>query len=89
MSQLIKLFEMNDCDYYAGATIEECIAAYMKEFNVSGEYVESAREVTAEQMSTLVFYDDVLNSRHSFQEQLNLMIQSGRQFPCFFATTEY
>ncbi|HZR33806.1 MAG TPA: hypothetical protein VFA75_00420 [Nevskia sp.] len=90
----IKVFSMNDHEWTAGAcTPEEMLAWYMDQTGVSreeatGEEDGIPEELSPEAMQELTFVCDD-GSRHSFVEELRLMVERGDKFPCFFASTEY
>lgn len=71
-------------------TTSEEIAAMRAEYGV-----EEPVELTDEDLGLLNFVDEEedgsnsADSKRSFREQLALMIESGEEFPCFFASTEY
>lgn len=99
----VKVYAVNDCDWWAGHSAGEVLAKYMEITGVSHEEAtgdESAlpKELTDEEMRRLVFtYEDHRHDwreagegRHqaSFRERLEEMVAAGGKFPCFFATTE-
>lgn len=87
----IKIFEMNDCDWWAGETREEVIAAYMADQGITLDEASSAYELSEEALDNLQYYHD--GDRHkesmTFREGLTLRISEGETFPCLFATTEF
>lgn len=87
----IKVFAMNDCDWMAGETVEDCLREYKA--NYSGDYDGDdplePEELDDEEMNTLRFTNDEIDKKWSFREQLNWMIERGEKFPTFFASTEY
>jgi hypothetical protein len=91
--KLIKVFCMNDCDWMAGATLEECKAEYINNYggdawdDADGDQFEDAHELSPEAMQRLKFTDED-GTRRSFQEQLDKMIAEDNEFPQFFASTE-
>ena len=94
-SATIKVFAMNDCDWMAAASLEEAVEAYKLDYlgdeNPDPEMIEDAHEVSAEAMHRLRFTDTEVQPpvTRTFAEQLALEIAQGREFPCFFASTEY
>lgn len=90
----IRVFSINDHEWAAGAcTPEEMLAWYMDETGVTREEATGAEdglpeELSPEAMQELNFVCDD-GSRHSFAEELRLMVERGDKFPCFFASTEY
>jgi hypothetical protein len=93
----VKVFRLNDCDWYAGASIGECVADYVKTVGIAIEEAvdKDARELTDADMERLKFHDfeDEGESGkvvvRTFKEQLALLIERGVEFPTFFASTEY
>jgi len=94
----IKVFELNDTEWYAGESLEACIDYYFKE--VLGEedtpearedYLDEPCEVSEEAMNRMQFHDldGGDETVRSFREQLDLLIAGGQEFPMMFATTEY
>jgi hypothetical protein len=92
MSDEIKIFGMNDCDWVAARTIEEARDFYRTFVGKAAfeEYEEEGCEPHEEQrINNLPYTDDEHPQPITFAEQLQRMIASGEQFPAFFATTEY
>jgi hypothetical protein len=85
----MKIFKLNDCDWWAGEDLESVKSAYIEE--VGGDVDDDARELTEAEMDSLDFVDELpdYGEHRTFREQLRRMIDSGAQFPCFFASTEY
>jgi len=99
----MKIFAMNDCDWYAGATAEDALKAMAenldfsdveecrKEYCTDGQIVELSEE--ALDGSIYVEEDDADGPgsgvvRRTFRQQLKQMLANGETFPTFFATTE-
>lgn len=94
----MKIFEMNDCEWYAGESVEDCIEAFVKDNGEELEFWEECRDegypklLSEKEMQDLNFLEDPYDSecpKRSFKDELNRMIERGDKFPCFFATTEY
>ena len=95
----IRIFEINDCDWWAGdCTPEEILAAYLAETGCTreeamGDMDSLPTELSDEALDRLKFVvcDDVgrLDPPRTFRTQLAMMIADGTKFPCSFATTEY
>jgi hypothetical protein len=86
----MKIFSMNDCDWYVGESLEACKTSYLEVC----EDVEDAYELTDEELDTTFFYDmdedeNMLGTKRTFREQLAIEIAEGGEFPRFFASTEY
>lgn len=90
----MKIIEMNDCEWWIGESLEECVADYRKNVEDSPEYSEDARELTEEELDRLKFTildddDGSIAGKHSFREQLEIEVAAGGAFPRMFASTEY
>lgn len=92
----IKIFQMNDCDWYAGETVEDVIRQFKDDVGYDDDdwklWGEEPRELAEHEMDMLKFYPDFPdNKTHSisFRQQLNLLIQDNAPFPILFASTEY
>lgn len=94
----MKIFKLNDCDWWAGEDLEQTIATAMHDMNIPREDVidDYMHELTDEELDRLRFVDDSYNydeddPKHSrsFREQLALMVERGDSFPCLFASTEF
>lgn len=96
----IKVFRLNDYDWWAGEDLESVKAAYMREGY--GEDEETAfknpYELSAEQLESHVMFEfdadwdydrDPEDAPPTFQDCLDLMVRTGEKFPCTFASTEY
>lgn len=88
---MIKVFRINDYDWWAGEDIESVKAAYKKETGLTDdEAFDEPGALTAEQMRSCEFYPDCDTSRAiQFKTALRKMVRDGKKFPRFFATTEY
>jgi hypothetical protein len=89
----MKVFQLDDCDWWVGETLAACIAE-AREVCGDGSYCDAEDEgceVTAEQMQTLKFVDDDLDppQTFTFAQQLHREIAEGGKFPRFFASTEW
>lgn len=88
----VKVFAINDCEWWAGRDLESIKAAFIKAgYGDESSFCEP-HEVVDPEMNRLTFVDDLsdVNSHKStFQEHLDLMVAQGAEFPCFFASTEY
>lgn len=87
----MKVFRMNDYEWWAGKDLESVKAACKKETGLTDdEAFDSPRVLTAEEMRTHEFYPDCDVSRAiQFKTALRKMVRDGKSFPRFFATTEY
>jgi len=82
----MKVFSLNDYEWYAAETLEEAIAAEMKDTGLPRDEVVDGfeGELTEEQMDTLRYHDEDGQSR-TFREHLQRMQEEGVEFPCLFA----
>lgn len=88
---MLKVFEVNDCDWYAAKTAQEARDAYMEETGFDGtdtdvlHPLEEVRELTDEEMDTLLFTNED-GFQHTFRQELALRDQDEARF---FASTEF
>lgn len=91
----IKVFRVNDYEWWAGESAEEVLAACMKESGLSADEVCDGPDNIPEQLSdktmnSLMYLDDQkLNKKVTFATALKHMIKEGVSFPCLFAATDY
>ena len=91
----MKIFNMNDVDWYAGETGEECL----KELQSVAEYTDEEIqeligdgypvEVPEDKMKKMKFYNEETDKTNTFQEELQRLIDLDETFPRFFASTEW
>ena len=88
----MKVFRMNDYDWWADETLEKAIANYRADqltmVNEDDIDTSDAYEVSDEAMEALRYHDDN-GPTWSFREELNRRIAAGEPFPCLFASTEW
>jgi hypothetical protein len=85
----MKVFQLNDYEWWAGEDLESVKAAYLKETGVSEEEAfEDPQEVSEADMQVLKYYQTE-GVFCSFAEALADMLAAGDKFPCCFACTEY
>ena len=96
--KIMKIFKLNDCDWYVAEDMESAIQQIMHDTdNAREDCVDSsAHELTDDEMDRLQFVDDggvideeAEDGSRSFRVQLAVMIERGDSFPCLFATTEF
>ena len=87
-AKTIKVFNMNDCDWWAGEDAESVKAAFLavNEVEPTDDPIEPT-EVSPEKMRTMEFVDG--HDKRTFAEELDRLIAEAHEFPCFFASTEY
>lgn len=92
MNAPIKIFRVNDCDWYAAESLEEALEELAQ---MGGEEaLEEAREfgpreLTEEELDSHLFTDEDTQEERPFREQLALMVAKGERFPQLFASTEF
>lgn len=90
----MKIFEMNDCDWWLANTAEEAKADF-REIYGSHEHdfhPEGPRELTGEELDKLIFSDDLSEpnaAKRTFREELERRLSAGVTSPEPFASTEY
>lgn len=92
--QPVKVFELDDCTWWAGYSLEQCIADARRQHgdDCYEDAEECGRECTAEEMRALTTVDDRECSaceKRTFAAELARRVAAGEQFPQFFACTEY
>jgi hypothetical protein len=92
----LKVFQINDCDWYAGESIESAITLAMElsGLDYSDLIDDHLHELTDEEMDKMIIGDERNESgtsvdKHTFREWLSIMKNRGEYFPCFFASTEW
>jgi hypothetical protein len=98
---MVKVYHMNDCEWFAGEDLESCIKYYFEEYigeddtpENREEYLNDAEELSEAEMDRLKFTDiegewGERDKQYTFREALDKMIAEGTEFPCFFASTEF
>lgn len=90
---MIRVYSINDCDWYAGdCTPTEILAFYMTELGCTiedaiGDVENLPDALTYSELENLRFNDDNGNV-YTFNIHLENLISAGQTFPCFFASTE-
>ena len=88
----MKVFQLNECDYWVGETLEACIAAAKEEWGETcfDEVMDRSEpcELDEKAMNILKFHDENGETR-TFAEQLTRDISEGGKFPRCFASSEY
>lgn len=90
----MKIVELNEVEWWIGNSVEECVTDYREHYNSDPELSDSARELTDDELDTLIFTDCDENEvptgvKRTFREQLAVEVESGGEFPRMFAATEY
>ena len=87
---MIKVFRLNDCDWWAGENLESVKKDYLKETGLDAEEAfDDPEEITEEIMNKGKYVDEDGKNERTFKEELDSMIKNGTKFPAFFASSEY
>lgn len=94
VTQEIKIFKINDYEWWAGADLESIKSAYKEQTGIepdSDEGFDSPRQLGDEEMQrkTIWFEEGEEPDSATFREHLDHLIALGHAFPCHFAGTEY
>ena len=99
MSEQVKIWQINDCEWYIGAgTPESILAAYMEETgctheDATGDKDEMPREISDEELDRLMYVDvdenEAPTNKRTFREQMQKEIADGTTMPCLFGCTEF
>lgn len=89
----IKIFRLNDCDWFAAETLEAAIQCARSEFGYTDDSFDEAYELDDAELDCLKYRftddDDKPLETMSFREALAKRIADGEQFPYMFASTEH
>lgn len=86
----MKLFKLNEYEWWAAETLEEAKQACLKETGLDeSEAFEDPYELDGTELDTLMFTDDEGPEKRviPFRQALNELIARGQNFPCIFATS--
>lgn len=85
----MKVFRLNDCDWWMAETMEQAKADYLKMTGEDSEIFDDPKELTAQDMEDHEFYpDESVERAIPFSEELRNRIVAGRTSE-LFASTEY
>ena len=90
--QKLKVFTMNDFDWWVGYSFEDCLAACKKEHDTDcPDYAEDADStpLSAQALWEHRFHYNQDANWHPFAIELENQVEIGGQFPRLFASTEY
>lgn len=85
----IKVFRLNDYEWWAGTSLAACIADWKKWTGLDEEELDDPRELTAEDMAKMQFVDPDSNTKSSFANELAERVKAGLEFPQPFAVTDW
>lgn len=84
----VRVWNLDDVEYWAGTTAEECLAAARREtgeaYDMEPGYPQA---LSAEAMARMQFRDDDGETR-SFSAELHRLVAEGHKFPCLFSATD-
>lgn len=91
----MKIFRLNDCEWWMAETLEEAIAGYTEMMGPSDDdYFDEAHEIPESDYDRLKFHGERRNERgqmeehiSTFREEMNRLVALGKT-SCYFATTE-
>lgn len=88
----MKIFKVNDCDWFAAETLEEALECARRECGYDDDSFEDPYELDDEELDRLQYqftddYDKPLQTM-SFRAALAKRIADGEKFPYMFASTE-
>lgn len=94
---MIKIFQIDECTWYAGETAKECLALHLKDYDgdPDTEKYYDPVELSPGDLQRLMIRDPDSDDEKlrkvgvSFQAELSRLISIGAEFPRFFASTEY
>ena len=86
--QHVKIFRLNPFDWWAGYDLTSVKLAYLRETGLAKEAAfDEEEELPQEAMKTLRIYPNLYaKESRTFQEELDLMVDQGQEFPCYFAS---
>lgn len=89
----MKVFKLNDCDWWAGETLQSCIAEARKQFGADSypNAEADAHELSPEEMRKLLIqrFEDCREKPVTFEKHLaELADCKTERFPQLFASTE-
>jgi hypothetical protein len=95
----INVYQINDCDWYAGADADSCIRLYIDKYDGDVDLLDEygpPTQLTDAALATRLFTDiDYSENPHgtelrrTFREELDRLIAAGVDFPIMFASTEF
>lgn len=84
----LSVWALNDCDWYAGASLEDCIDKACSDTGCDqAEIVHGPRMLSVDDLNRLIYRDD-RGGRRTFGRELWRLHESGVKFPVLLASTE-
>ncbi len=85
MIEKVKVFQLDEWEWWAGTTLAETVEAAKKHYGADGHDYEDARELDDYELDKFMFFGE--ESAQSFRGRLE-WIQRIYEAPMFFAMTE-
>lgn len=86
----MKVFQLNDAEYWAGPDIESVTYAYKLLTGLNDdEAFENPHEIPDDQLDCLFLYSDADAQQITFRAELERINSLGINEPVFFTTTEW
>lgn len=85
----IKVFRLNDYEWWAGPNLAACIADWKKWTGLDEEELDDPRELTADEMARIQYVDPDDDTKHSFAQELSERLSGKEEFPQPFAFTDF
>jgi len=89
MKKRLRVYRMNDCDWWIGTSFESTTKAYLA--HISPPYRKDAlcepRMLRRDELLKLIYADED-NGHCTFAKQLEVETLRGGKFPRYFASTE-
>lgn len=90
MRNRIRIYRVNEYEWYAGATLAACIDEAVRVTGGRREEVydgDSTGPLSKKQMKEHIFTEES-GEKKTFEQKLEEMIQAGHEFPSIFAVSE-
>ncbi len=85
----MKVFQMNDCDWYVADTMEAAIQQCCEDSGLPrDEAIDDPQELSDADLDRTIFVDEETGKR-TFRAELDRLVAQGIHRPCLFASTEY
>ncbi len=85
---MLKIFQMNDCDWYVADTLEAAIQQCCEDSGLPrDEATDDPQELSDADLDRLIFNDD--GTTRTFRAELDRLAVLGIHRPQMFASTEY
>jgi hypothetical protein len=93
-NNIMKVFCLNDCDWWVGGSLVSCIADYINHVGEDDpDYYLDAFELNDNDLENTMISvfdgDEIPAGSRTFKEELDIQIKRGGTFPRIFASTEF